>query len=420
MVLEEAASGEEPTPSAFSEEAIPTSDIDPYASGNANPPFSSTRDSSYIRVDQKGAEPIYIHINNIPHPLLFGPSTAAMAKAVNQNCELAGQVLQRPVNREEAEAFAFHLGRGLRIGSYGAPIGIALGAVQAYRTNGESYRFPGWTPMREGGRYSPDRFLWLRGQLARSAWQTSRVAAYCSAGVIFGQMFFGTYALSASLAARFRDPRLKSFTEALHKRQQEKGGLPRPRQEDQSDGAKAGETYEMARQRRGVQRQAGTQQQERKSPVDDASPTGGAFEQDVMQDTGLMNDSQVQEYNYSRQQEQRRTEARTENEVTRREASQQQRAPSTSETTSSTPRRETPRTGGSSWDRIRQNAMGGSKNERASPSSTSSGGDSFSFSQGDEDRQLAKSEAQKEFDNRIAKERAGKDFDDGSGRRGRW
>jgi hypothetical protein len=49
----------------------------------------------------------------------------------------------------------------------------------------------------------------------------------------------------------------------------------------------------------------------------------------------------------------------------------------------------------------------------------SEGEDSFSFSQGEEDKQLAKTEAQKEFDARLERERSGKDFDEGSGRK-RW
>jgi hypothetical protein len=44
-------------------------------------------------------------------------------------------------------------------------------------------------------------------------------------------------------------------------------------------------------------------------------------------------------------------------------------------------------------------------------------GDSYSFSNSDEERQLAKTEAQKEFDARIERERQGRDFDDRGRRR---
>lgn len=84
--------------------------------------------------------------------------------------------------------------------------------------------------------------------------------------------------------------------------------------------------------------------------------------------------------------------------------------------------------GGSAWDRIRAHATGssnpastqcesawsrtrGSGSEVKRESKTDSTvGDSFSFSDAEEERQLAKSEAQKEFDARIERERNGKDF----------
>jgi hypothetical protein len=43
-------------------------------------------------------------------------------------------------------------------------------------------------------------------------------------------------------------------------------------------------------------------------------------------------------------------------------------------------------------------------------------GDSFAFSTTEEDRQLARAEAQKKFDARVERERQGKDFND-SGRK---
>jgi hypothetical protein len=84
----------------------------------------------------------------------------------------------------------------------------------------------------------------------------------------------------------------------------------------------------------------------------------------------------------------------------------------------------------STWDRVRR--LANEKSQNPSPassqdswgrpptgqrgrndgSSASEAGDSFAFSTADEERQLAKSEAQREFDARIERERHGGDFDE--------
>lgn len=87
-----------------------------------------------------------------------------------------------------------------------------------------------------------------------------------------------------------------------------------------------------------------------------------------------------------------------------------------------------PRSSGSAWDRIRAESANSKSSPRQSPTNTpqvrneqqegSTLGDSFSFSSSDEERQLAKIEAQKEFDARVERERQGGDFSEGSGKGG--
>lgn len=268
---------------------------------------------------------------------------------------------------------------------------------------------------------SPDQFGPLRGQLARVAWHSSRWAVYATFGVVMGQIFFGSYALSTGLAGRALDPRLKEFSEAIKRRQQEGRGNVREemrrdqqQQRQEMEGPREGETQEMARQRRdsqGLGRSRGQQRQvprrEKKAEVDDMSPTGGAFEDDFMgqtgSDTGVVDDTQM-----------RGQQTNTSVATTIRSAStqQQQQRPSSPNQQAG---------GGSSWERIRQNARSGSDQTPSTRSSTGSpaGSDSFSFSQDQEDRQLARGEAQKEFDNRVEREREGRDFEEGS-RSGGW
>lgn len=72
--------------------------------------------------------------------------------------------------------------------------------------------------------------------------------------------------------------------------------------------------------------------------------------------------------------------------------------------------------GGSAWERLRQQAANGgtgagSGAQRRSRGQEEQGGDAFSFSSSEEDKQTAKYEAQKDFDARIEQERSGKNFD---------
>lgn len=166
--------------------------------------------------------------------------------------------------------------------------------------------------------------------------------------------------------------------------------------------------------------------QSKTSEWDDASPTGGAFTNDYgdsSSDTGILNDAQM----IQRQTQQQAdawsspTESRT-NTVDLNKAAPQRpgadrQAANQGEGAASAPQ------GGSSWERLRQKAASGtpsiSGTPRRSQVDSSPGDDSFSFSQGDEDKQLAKSEAQKDFDARLERERTGRDFDEGNGRK-RW
>ena len=360
---------------------------------------------------------------------------------MREGVRIAGNVLQRPVRQEEADALCFHFAKTIWIASYGVPVGVAAATVQAYRGT-ETFRFPFWKPFQKiEGRetfFSPDRFGPLRGQLARTAWQASRLGAYWILGAVFGQVFFGTYAISNSLAGRALDPRLKDFNEQVRRRFKEGQGkvLQQARQE-QPDGPKEGETMEMARQRREVQKPStswgqihGKRVQDRqrrfegKEVGDDMSPTSGAFEDEYM--PSIPGSTDGMEYGQAQQQQ-----ASMNQSTSQPRPRQSQSSPSDQESTGGS---------GSAWDRVRQTAMSGQSNtstprasssssqsqsdsfqRRERNSSSGSDSDSFSFSQGEEDKQLAQSEAQKQFDARVEREREGRDFEDGrGGGRGGW
>ena len=433
MVLDNAAGAQEqPFP-----ESLPSSDIDPYANSDSINP--ATR--SVICVTPPGTTPpVHVNLDNLPRRWsLFTtkPHHPMLPKGITESCRYAQEALGRPVRQEDADAFAYHYARSVRIASYGSPIGLTLATIMSARGQ-TTYRFPGGFSPLNHHRFSVDSLGPLKNQAARTAWQMLRIAAYWGIGGPLGSVFFAVYGISTSLAGRALDPRLKEFTEAMKRRQENRqGALPGGRQVDQSDGPRKDETMEMARQRRGAQGAWGRrreQQSGQSGGEDDMSPTGGAFQEEFVQsgsDTGLMDDNQSRQREYSQRADARTSPAEnTANTYdysrmrTQTRSSDQQRetSPSTSDTPSS---------GGSAWDRIRQGAMSGaSSSSRYSGRSQSQGqqqsrgnadsGDSFTFSQGEEDNQLARSEAQKEFDARIERERAGQDFEDQGSRGRRW
>ncbi|KAK4544347.1 hypothetical protein LTR36_004238 [Oleoguttula mirabilis] len=423
MVLEGATSAD----SSFSD-TLPSSDRDPYA--NDNPPSTDAHDPQAALVTtQPGAYQRTVNLEGLPRRWsLIGekPHPQALVKGIEDSCRFATTVLNREVTQDEADAFAFHFAKSMRVASYGTPIGNVLGAAMAYRTR-KDMRFPGWSPFKEGSRFSKDSFGPFKGQLARNAWQSARISAYLIVGSTFGQIFFGSYALSVGMAGRAMDPRLTEFTQALKARMQNGVGRESTgKVGNQEAGPKGTESYDMARQRRDVQGKSRDRRQPQKHTGDDASPTGGAFSDDYMETagaSGFMSEEEV------------RREADTRQESPRNQGSAAFEQSAIASRQHTADAQVAPAKSGSSWDRLRKGAMTGEQNRsfKGSQPSESAGsrapaqggdnsslGDSFSFSSNDEDRQLAKSEAQRDFDARIEREREGRNFDEKGGGKGKW
>lgn len=423
MVLQDAATPQED----FSSDRPPSSDRDPY--GDQNPPFTSTRQPSFAPVAKDGEQQrIYVNIANLPRPFSFSGTVGhpqVLVDSIQDSCRFLTQVLQRPPKQEEADAFAYHAAKTYRIASFGSPIGMALASVQFYRMR-ETMRFPGWSPFKDQeGRFSKDRLGPLRGQMARYGWHSMRLGSYWLLGSVVGAVFFGSYAVSVSLAGRARDPRLQEFSEKLRQLQREGQSIQALRKQD-TESTTQQETFEQRRQRRSVQAEG--RQRAQAQSYDDASPTGGAFntEMAATSDTEMMTDDQMRSHE-TRQRPDPRSSP-TENtpssfDMNKAAPQQPQNAQQASGSSSAG--------GGSAWERLRQQA-GQNSGSRQSPAGSGSAvrtkgeqregsttGDSFSFSESDEERQLARSEAQREFDARMDREREGRDFDDEGSRGGR-
>lgn len=433
MVLEEAT---RPTES-FGSDAHPSNDIDPYA--DRNPPYSSTREPNFASVARDGSQgKIFVNVATLPKPFsLFGsrPHPPVLVDSIQDSCRFAQQVLGRPCTQEEANAFAYHAAKTYRVASFGSPLGMAAASVQFFRTR-ESFRFPGWSPLKDQSTLSKDRLGPLRGSAARIGWHSMRLMSYWVLGSVVGAVFFGSYAVSLSLAGRATDPRLKEFSEKLRQMQKDGVSTQAIRRSQDENSTTQEETFEQRRQRRAVQgmsressqnrgpAQSSTQSTSQSSDWDDASPTGGAFSNDYSDsssDTGILNDSQMiqrqtqqQADAYSSSTENRASTVDMNKAAPQRPSANRQAA-NQGEGAASAPK------SGNSWERLRQQAASGTPTISGTPrrSREQSEDDNFSFSSADEDKQLAKSEAQKDFDARLERERTGRDFDEGGGRK-RW
>jgi hypothetical protein len=439
MVLEDATRPDEPIES-FPSDTPPSNDVDKY--GDSNPPYTATRQPTYASVAKDGAQSnIFINVAELPKPFLMSnsPHPPFLIDSIQDSCRFAQQVLKRPCTQDEANAFAYHAAKTYRVASFGSPIGIALGSLQHFRGRKE-YRFPGYSPFKEGSYFSKDRLGPLRDAWARAGWQTLRLGSYWMLGSVVGAMFFGSYAVSLSLAGRAMDPRLKDFTEALKQLQKDGVSTQAIRRQQDVNGTTQEETFEQRKQRFGVQarsREGMQNQAQNRGPAqaqaqssstqswDDASPTGGAFSgdyADASSDTGILDDAQMIQQQTRQQADARSTSAENRastfdlNKAAPQRPSAGRQAANQGEGAA-----EAPQQSGSTWERLRQQAATRSGpsagGPRAARGQASSDEDSFSFSQGDEDRQLAKAEAQKEFDARLERERASKDFQGNGGKR---
>lgn len=367
MVLEEATRSTDSFPS----DTPPIDDVDRYAD-RSNPAYTSTREPSFASVARNGSQGnrIFVNLANLPRPFSpFGferPHPPVLVESIQDSCRFAQQVLQRPPTQEEADAFAYHAAKTYRVASFGSPIGMSLASVQFFRTR-DTFRFPGWSPFSDQKGWSKDRLGPLTGSTARMGWHSLRLFSYMALGSVVGAVFFGSYAVSLSLAGRAMDPRLSEFTEKLKQMQKDGISTQSIRRQQDLDSTTQEETFEQRRQRRAVQGmsregeqggsysrgQSGTQSRE----WDDASPTGGAFDQefssDPLSDTGVLGDAQEQ---YGQRDD---VEDRMRQRVKARDAKKAELERSDRYSQAASQGDGSGQQGGSAWERLRQQAASG-------------------------------------------------------------
>ena len=402
-------------------ETPPTSDDDPYSSSTS----------------QAGPQNYRISGLKLPQPIpIIGPLTGfnqlLFTKVLQARIHTHSQLLKRPPNQEEVEATAFWVAKQIAIYSYGTTVGVIGGIWRASNTHA-TLRFPFWQPNLEKinpGLFVSERFALLRGNRAVQMWHLLRYAAYGGVGKSVGDVLFGSYSMTVAAVGEMGDPRLKALTEAAKQQAiQKRGGLPgtnRP-------GAIGSP-------------QNGRMSQGNAPLTDDASPTGGMFQDEsngFEKDTYSTNDTPPS-------QEQQRPSAPARWPQRTQQASVPAQPTTSNEDPFSTFDDASPTGGagakadaptqqrqrqGSAWDRVRQGAgRGPSVRTDSGKAQQESGGwaglreqgqstaasDDYAFSRSDEERNVAKGEAQMEFDARVERERRGGDFSSGSGDQKRW
>jgi len=412
MVLQEAIAQQDDT--AFSDDGVPSSNPDPYSSSPAG--FS---------ISQPGSQ---IDMSKLPKPMfllgrLQGYSAENTQRSVIVNIARMAVVCRRPLSAEECQAVAYYKAKQDSIQSYGLPLGVIGGIYRELKTR-KTFRFPFWQPdqaLLDTKKLGP-----LRGMQAEMGWHLLRRIAYAGVGGAVGALLLNAYATSVSGVGLMQDVRMKDVVRIV-------GGLD------------AGERSRRIQQGARNPQQAGNYTPGR----DEASPSNGGFDmpdtQSARSNTGALSDDQMRAREMAMQADSsRQSVGNPENTFQMEKVDSQPVGFDMIDDASPTAGNQSMNAGSNSgnvWERLRQGNAPLSRSDSSSRNQTgrpytqpSSGGawadrrgaaniqseqregstvgDSFTFSNTDEERQLAKMEAQREFDARVERERRGEGFDE--------
>ena len=311
-------------------------------------------------------------------------------------------------------------------------MGILGGLWRAQNTHA-TLRFPFWQPNLATFKpelFINERFALFRGNRAVVFWHLLRYSTYSAIGKNIGDVLFGSYAMTVAAVGEMGDTRLKALTEAAREQAHRKrGGFQGPKMPGTVGSPQNGRTGQSS-----------------PPPVDDASPTGGMLHEesngfrnetysanDAPQrpEQGLPPPTRWPQRPQPPPEPVQQTQTQDDPFFTFDDASPTGGAGARADTPAHQPQRQ-----GSAWDRVRRGA-GKAPTGRQTDSEQvqqQSGGwvgtreqtqdptdsNEYAFSRSDEERNLARIEAQKEFDSRVERERRGGDFSSGSGDQKRW
>jgi hypothetical protein len=388
-------------------------------------PYPSDKD----RYSAASASPPQFDASQLPQPIpIFGPLLGYSGRATQYKTELTLKYGQRQIGRrltpEEAQALAGHLYKVEQIKSYTAAAGVSYGAWRAYSTM-STYKYPLYTPKIET--VNPDKFWIFRGEVARFARHSWRTSLWVAFGMQVGISLGILVAQPAAANASANDPKLAQFSADLKAAMEKRGFRPVPPEAKHSPREGARQHYPGGGEQQEWPPHAGAPRWPRRNPPA-APPQAQPFEDDMSPTAGsepwLADSSDFAPDNAGTQQRQNPAYTAQQGRLPRR----RQEWPAENDDASPTgglfqdETRTQSNSNESAWDRLRRGA-GHPTGERAPPSmgreaprrqrtDEQSLGDSWTFSDSDEERRAAQIKAQREFDERLERERQGKDFDD--------
>ena len=371
-----------------------------------------------------------INLKNFPRPLpvlgaLCGWGNKRLINDTQANLKIAMTAMQRRLTRDEVTAFTYLTAKEVRTMSYAVPMGVAVSLWRAYDTR-NTWKFPFYKASAD---FNPQELrvpvlgVVLRDEFARSFWRISRVMAYGTVGLCLTYMIALPYAASVWVVEALTDPRLKAYREFMENRQkqaeaQQGQQTAKAKQQVQQKDPYGQGTINAGELWKNGQRAIGRSN----TYGDDASPTDGQLQESSpnsgYDQSGSQSSPAIDQYQSPAVPSTDRGTASSQHFDSYDDASPTAPYPSSSDSSNS----------GSAWDRIRnttQDPMSSpprSERARGRPSSTKMPREnsnetdgSSSLSSADQDRQLARSGAQKDFNDKLERERHGQDFGSSKG-----
>lgn len=405
MVLEDV---EKSAPESFGDDPQPSSN-DPYAT-------PSTSINSGQRFDA----------STLPQPLpilgtFMGFSERAVRFKTETTLKFAERKVGRQLNPEEAQALAFHIYKLEQTKSYSAALGAAAGTWQWYRT-WDKMKYPFYQPKVEDidkNKFGP--ITGPRAQFARHAWRfTLYVLVAGQMGSIIGQL------IAQPLAAvnTSNDPKLEQFGVELKASSHAEGKKNEQMGREIGDRRRQFEEQVKNRSGGGPSPQASWGKQPKTQRDDDMSPTAG-------NETWESNAASWETFSTETPQTKPRTQQRQPAQTSSLPFDDDSPTGGLFQDEVNNPQPQSQTSGGSAWDRLRRgdtpvpihsprhpdNHTQRALPERREQREASTLGDSYSFVEGDEERNRERERAQREFDARIESERQGRDFNSDEGKK---
>ncbi|KAF2255935.1 hypothetical protein BU26DRAFT_512876 [Trematosphaeria pertusa] len=385
----------------------------PYPS--ENDPYSSPSSSS-----TSGGR---FDASSLPQPIpILGPFLGFSEAAVRFKTESTIKFAERRVHRslypEESQALASHLYQLEQTKSYFTAVGAGIGAWRWYKTM-EQCRYPLYLPKPEN--INPNKFLFVKGPMAQYARHSWRLLLYMFVAGELGKLLGQITGQPIAAQNTANDPKLAQFAADLRNsiasdttRARGAGSQQKKEWDDMITRERAAKEHARrdsplpgAQQRRPWT----PPQKPAASGDDDMSPIAGSDPWAPMGDSSW-GDSGYSDQTQSTQPRQQRASRPSDDDASPTGGMFQDEV------------RDRSRPGESAWDRLRRGGAPGSAQQRPQQGGRepphreqregSTSGDSFAFAESDEERKRAQERARREFDARIARERQGKDFNDDS------